>query len=108
MFRMRSFGQATGFAKYGARYGGAVALVAGAVTFGSLGLITTPAGAQGPEFSANVGLTTDYIFRGYSQTDEGPAIQGGMDVTWNIFYAGVWGSNLDFGSDGNGGDVADI
>ena len=28
--------------------------------------------------SANVALTTDYVFRGFSQTDEGPAIQGGF------------------------------
>ena len=68
----------------------------------------TPAAAQDPEFSANVGLTSDYVFRGFSQTDEGAAIQGGMDATWNIFYVGVWGSNLDFGGDGNGNDVANI
>ncbi|MBY0355299.1 MAG: TorF family putative porin [Rickettsiales bacterium] len=29
-------------------------------------------------FSGNVGLTTDYMFRGISQTDESPAIQGGF------------------------------
>ena len=73
----------------------------------ALGLATqfssVSAQAEGPEFSANVALTTDYIFRGFSQTDEGAAIQGGMDMTWNIFYVGVWGSNLDFGNaPGNG------
>ena len=52
------------------------------------------------ELSANVGLTSDYIFRGASQTAENPAIQGGMDATYGIFYAGFWGSNLDFGSVG--------
>ena len=31
-------------------------------------------------FSANVGLYTDYIFSGYTQTQNEPAIQGGFDV----------------------------
>ena len=56
-----------------------------------------PAVAEGPKFSANVAITSDYIFRGMSQTDENPAIQGGFDMTWGMFYAGVWGSSLDFG-----------
>ncbi|KAB2911847.1 MAG: hypothetical protein F9K29_21405 [Hyphomicrobiaceae bacterium] len=47
-------------------------------------------------FSANVGLTTDYVFRGFSQTAEGPAVQGGFDATCGLFYAGVWASALDF------------
>ena len=49
--------------------------------------------------SANVGLTSDYVFRGISQTDEGPAIQGGFDATCGLFYAGVWSSALDFAGD---------
>jgi uncharacterized protein (TIGR02001 family) len=52
--------------------------------------------------SANVGLTSDYIFRGFSQTAEGPAIQGGFDATCGIFYIGVWASSLDFAG-GQGG-----
>lgn len=50
------------------------------------------------DLTANVALTSDYIFRGFSQTDRGPAIQGGFDATYGIFYAGVWASNLDFGA----------
>ncbi|MBX9591642.1 MAG: TorF family putative porin [Hyphomonadaceae bacterium] len=57
--------------------------------------------------SANVALATEYVFRGVSQTAEGPAIQGGFDATCGIFYAGVWASNLDWGSVG-GNDVANI
>lgn len=49
--------------------------------------------------SANVGLTSEYVFRGISQTAEDPAIQGGFDATCGMFYAGVWASNVDFGSD---------
>ena len=46
--------------------------------------------------SANVGLTSDYVFRGISQTAEGPAIQGGFDATCGMFYVGTWASALDF------------
>lgn len=46
--------------------------------------------------SITVGGTTDYVFRGVSQTLEDPAAQGSIDLTYGIFYAGVWGSNVDF------------
>lgn len=50
--------------------------------------------------SGNVALTTDYIYRGISQTDSGPAIQGGFDVEHSSgLAAGIWASNLDFGDD---------
>lgn len=50
-------------------------------------------------FSANVALTSDYVFRGLSQTNEDPAIQGGFDMGHSSgFYAGTWGSNIEFGS----------
>lgn len=53
-------------------------------------------------FSANVGLFSDYIYRGISQTDRGPAIQGGFDYAFDAdkidAYAGVWGSNVEFGA----------
>jgi uncharacterized protein (TIGR02001 family) len=47
-------------------------------------------------FSFNVAGTTEYIFRGVSQTSEDPAFQAGVDVTYGIFYAGAWGSRVDF------------
>jgi len=51
------------------------------------------------ELSANVALTTNYIYRGITQTDDGPAIQGGFDLTYGLFYAGTWASSVDFGDD---------
>jgi len=59
------------------------------------------------KLSANVALASEYVFRGYSQTAEGPAIQGGFDATCGILYAGVWASNLDWGGTA-GEDVANI
>ena len=52
-----------------------------------------------PEVAWNLGVTSDYVFRGYSQTSEDPAIFGGVDVTVGSFYAGAWASNVDFGDD---------
>jgi uncharacterized protein (TIGR02001 family) len=57
--------------------------------------MTGAAGAQ--EISGNIALTTDYVFRGVSLSDNGPAIQGGFDYTNGIFYTGVWGSSLSDG-----------
>ena len=45
--------------------------------------------------TANVGLVSDYVWRGISQTTHKPAIQGGFDYAHSSgFYAGVWGSNV--------------
>lgn len=45
--------------------------------------------------TANVGLVSDYVYRGISQTSHKPAIQGGFDYAHSSgFYAGVWGSNV--------------
>lgn len=53
--------------------------------------------------SGNTTLVSDYVFRGISQSDEGPAIQGAFDVSHTSgLYAGIWGSNVDF----NDGDEA--
>ena len=49
------------------------------------------------EVSGNVALTTDYRFRGWSQTTSDPAVQGGLDYTHESgFYVGTWGSNVEF------------
>lgn len=50
--------------------------------------------------SASVALSSDYVWRGYSQTDEDPAISGSFDYGHSSgFYAGIWASNVDFGDD---------
>lgn len=48
-------------------------------------------------YTANTALTTEYVFRGISQSAGAPAVQGGFDATCGIFYAGVWASSVDFG-----------
>lgn len=72
-----------------------IALAAAAATVALAGA----ASAQELKLSYNLGVTSDYVFRGVSQTQEDPAIQGGIDLSSGIVYAGVWASNVDFGAD---------
>lgn len=56
----------------------------------------TPAPASDPTITGNVGLFTDYRFRGISQTDRKPALQGGFDLSHSSgLYLGNWNSNID-------------
>jgi uncharacterized protein (TIGR02001 family) len=61
-----------------------------------------PAAAPASPFSTNVSLTTNYLYRGISQTGAKPAIQGGFDYAGaSGVYAGVWGSSISWLGDGN-------
>ncbi len=65
---------------------------------------TTPAAAPASPhtFTGNVGFVSQYIFRGLSQTNGGPAIQGGLDYSHaSGFYAGTWLSNISWFTDQN-------
>jgi uncharacterized protein (TIGR02001 family) len=54
-----------------------------------------PGAAPGLTISANVGLFSQYIFRGVSYSRERPAIQGGIDLVHpSGFYAGAWSTSL--------------
>ena len=47
--------------------------------------------------SANTALTSNYIWRGVSQTNNGPAMEGEFKVkTSPGFYGSIWGSNVNF------------
>ena len=47
-------------------------------------------------FTATATITSDYVFRGLSQTDGDPALQVSFDYKHPTgFYMGVWGSNVD-------------
>jgi uncharacterized protein (TIGR02001 family) len=61
-------------------------------------LVCGPVSAQNrPEIAWNVGIASDYVFRGYSQTDGRAQVFGGVDAKLGNFYAGSWVSNVDFG-----------
>ena len=65
------------------------------VAFAALATLAGTALAEG-EWSGNVALSSDYVWRGISQSNEDPAISGGFDYANGIFYAGTWASNVDF------------
>ncbi|MDP2432042.1 MAG: TorF family putative porin [Pseudomonadota bacterium] len=69
------------------------------------GLISIPAfAADSPHsLSANVGMTSNYVFRGISQSSGDPAIQGGLDYSHSSgVYLGAWGSNVSWIKDFQG------
>jgi len=64
--------------------------------------VAAPAEPASPHtFSYNLGLYSQYIFRGLTQTDTKPAIQGGVDYSHSSgFYLGAWASNISWLEDG--------
>lgn len=70
----------------------------------ALSAVSTSAFAQDEDseeykpFSATLAVTSDYVWRGASQTNEDPAFQAGATYTSKAgIYAGLWTSNVDFG-----------
>lgn len=51
------------------------------------------------DVSGNVAISTDYVFRGVSQTEEDAAISAGVDVSDGMAYAGAWASNVSYAGD---------
>ncbi len=60
-------------------------------------------------FTGYVTLTSDYRFRGLSQTDTDPALQIGIDFQHDSgIFTGLWGSNVDFPMDRFAEDPRDV
>ena len=73
----------------------------GAVTQHKEDIHVIPASAH--TVTSNVALVSDYLYRGISQTNAQPAIQGGFDYAHSSgFYAGVWGSSISWLTDSPG------
>jgi len=53
------------------------------------------------QFSASALVTSDYVFRGFSQSRERPAVQAGVEGTYKWLYFGIYASSIDFGDIGN-------
>jgi uncharacterized protein (TIGR02001 family) len=73
-----------------------VAALCGAAGVAVLSLSGAAQAADKFSWSASATGTSDYVFRGVSQTDNDPAIQGSLDATYGMFYTGVWGSKIDW------------
>ncbi|TKR30248.1 hypothetical protein FCE95_08915 [Luteimonas gilva] len=66
----------------------------------SLPLLLLGAGHAYAGTTGNVALTSDYLFRGVSQTNQEPAVQGGVEYAADGgFYVGAWGSSVSWLSD---------
>jgi uncharacterized protein (TIGR02001 family) len=64
----------------------------------ALGFASAPAFAEeGGEWSGNFAVTTDYVFRGITQSNGDWSISGGFDYAESGFYAGSWWGSIDFG-----------
>lgn len=77
-----------------------LSIVLGTTALGLASMAGTPASAQIAGLSANAAVTTNYIFRGISQSGANPAVQAGLD--YNIgttgLAIGAWASSIDFGN----------
>ena len=65
-----------------------------AVLVGGIGLASQ---AKAADLSGNATLTTDYVWRGSTQTQGDPAAQAGIRIAGaSGFYGAAWGSNVKF------------
>jgi uncharacterized protein (TIGR02001 family) len=79
------------------------ALLAGAVAVAVMPSAASAADAPASPhtLTGNVGLYSQYVFRGLTQTNREPAVQGGFDYSHvSGFYAGTWASNISWLRDG--------
>ena len=79
-----------------------IAGVLAAATTPGMALAADPAPPPEHNITGNVGLYSQYIFRGLTQTNKEPALQGGFDYAHSPtgLYAGTWGSNISWLRDG--------
>ena len=80
------------------------ALLAGSAYAQTPAPAPAPAEPPAPDwtFTGNVGIFSQYVFRGIQQTNDKPALQGGFDLGHKSgFYVGTWLSNISWLSDGN-------
>lgn len=75
----------------------------------ALGCLATSTSDAATTLTGNVAVTSDYLFRGLSQTWGHPAIQGGADLSLdNGFSAGTWASSVSDNSYPNGSMEWDV
>jgi len=75
-------------------------LISTAVALATLPIGASVAVAEDLPISANISIVSDYAFRGISQNNQRPALQGGLDYEHDSgLYAGFWASNVSWLSD---------
>jgi uncharacterized protein (TIGR02001 family) len=84
----------------------AATLASAAFAVPQLASAQAAAAASPHTFTGNLGLVSDYRFRGISQTFKNPAIQGGFDYAHSSgLYAGNWNSSINEGAGFPGGAI---
>jgi uncharacterized protein (TIGR02001 family) len=89
----------------------AIALAAAATLSSGTVLAQAAAPADIPSVSItpNIGITSDYRFRGLSQNNKNPALQGGLDIAFKEgFYLGIWASQVSDWAAGPKGDNLEV
>lgn len=62
-----------------------------------MGAMTASARAEDKlTYTFTMTAVSDYIFRGISYNDEKPTVQPNLELGYGIFYAGAWGTHIDF------------
>lgn len=81
-----------------------------ALALGSVsGLAQAQTATPESSLSFNVGVTSDYRYRGISQSRLKPAVQGGIDYADKSgFYVGAWGSSIKWIKDAGGDASAEL
>ncbi|MEM9302892.1 MAG: TorF family putative porin [Pseudomonadota bacterium] len=65
-----------------------------------LALAAAAGTAQAGDFTANIAVTNNYVWRGLTQTQNEAAVQGGIDWAHESgFYVGTWISNVSYATD---------
>ena len=85
----------------------AIALAAAATLSSGAVMAADPAPAEIPAITItpNIGIVSDYLFRGISQNNKQAALQGGIDVAFKEgFYLGTWASQVSKWTAGPKGD----
>ena len=58
---------------------------------------TASMGAHAGDWTANVSMSNNYLWRGLTQTENEPAVSGGIDYAHDSgFYIGTWISNVEY------------
>jgi len=79
--------------------------LAAALTLPAMSVFAEEEAASDHSVSYNMALHSEYIFRGYTQTHNDPALSGGVDYEHSSgFYLGTWLSNVSWIRDNGASD----
>jgi uncharacterized protein (TIGR02001 family) len=83
--------------------------VTSTVAVALLGCLLPALPTAAADVTGSVAFTTDYLYRGISQTDDQPAAQAGVQFhSSNGWNAGMWGSSVDFQNGANSAFELDL